>query len=181
MLLFCLLIICMIGMHSCKKGSPGDQGPQGQQGEQGPQGEKGEEGLKNIFYSSWRSLVRVKDSTIDVTKYRIGHIYHPVLKPEFQDKSIIKVYMTYDNGNTVFSLPHTSFAGGKLSTINYFFKSTTREIVVTRYTHDNSNSVTLGNAVRYRFVAFPGNLFVSKLKDLDLNNYDEVIKIFTIK
>jgi len=126
-------------------------------------------------------LVRFKDTTVDNTTYKIGHIYNPVLQPEFKDNATIKVYMTYDDGASVFSLPHTSNAGGKLSTINYFFKPDRREIIVTRYTHDGSNSIALGGILKYRFVAFSGTRFVGKLNDIDLNNYDEVIKVFNIK
>lgn len=128
---------------------------------------KGATGTANVIYSGWMNANRFKDSTIDNTVRRIGHIYTPRLTSAIISSGVVLVYLNFGGGT--FPLPYSSNAANKISTIDYFLKS--NEIVVSRYTHDGTNSVSLSTALSYRFVIIPGGVLAKLERDhIDLNN-----------
>ncbi|RZK77683.1 MAG: hypothetical protein EOO85_08225, partial [Pedobacter sp.] len=73
---------------------------------------------------------------------------------------------------------YSSFAGGKLNTIN--FMPLFNRIVITRFTADNSASVALSTLLQYRYVFIPAGTQVSNLPLKDLNNYELMKKTFKV-
>ncbi len=129
---------------------------------------KGATGTANVIYSGWQGLVRVKDSIIDNTTMKIGHIYSPHITQSVQSGGAVLVYFHY--GSTPYVLPFTSKAAGYVSTINYSLK--TREIIIYRFRHDDGASVpTLGNNLSFRYVIIPGGV-VATLQNKNINLKD---------
>ncbi len=115
-------------------------------------GDVGPPGTANVIYSDWKTATGFKDSTIDNSNLKIGHLAAPELTAEIVQKGSIQVYFTYGGGN--FVLPYTSNAGGKSNVITFIPKA--GDIIITRFTTDNSNSVTLSTLLQYRYVLIPG-------------------------
>lgn len=132
---------------------------------------RGATGTANVIYSGWLGAKNFKDSVIDNTSMKVAHLYAPRVTQDVINKAVVLVYLYFGGGT--FSLPYSSYASGKASTISYLLK--TNEIVITRFTHDGSNSIGLSSAIAYRYVIIPGGV-VAKLKEqrVDLNKYEEV-------
>jgi len=120
-----------------------------------------------VLYSGWKSSVRVKDSVMDGTAMRIGHLYAPQITESVMSNSAVLMYLDYGGGT--FSLPYTSGAGGKMSTIGYKLK--TREIVVYRMVYDGGALLSIGSNIKFRYVIVPSNLFIGmKERNIDFSN-----------
>ncbi|MBE8715197.1 collagen-like triple helix repeat-containing protein [Sphingobacterium hungaricum] len=128
---------------------------------------RGATGTANVIYSGWQLARNFRDSTIDGTLQRVGHIYAPRVTATTMNSSVVLMYLNFGGGT--FQLPYTSFAAGKASTIAYHLKN--QEIVVQRFTHDGSNSISLSTGISYRYVIVPGAVVAKmKAKQIDLNN-----------
>jgi hypothetical protein len=87
------------------------------------------------------------------------------------------VYFTYGGGT--FVLPYTSNAGGKPNTIS--FTPMLNKILITRFTHDNSNSVALSTLLQYRYIIIPGGVSGGRqAAPPDYGNYAAVCKYYNI-
>lgn len=137
---------------------------------------KGPAGNSGILYSGWQYAKAFADTTVDNTKLRVGYITVKSLSTSILNSGTVMVYLTYGGG--VFSLPYTSFAGGKSNTIN--FMPLFNRIVITRFTADNSGSVALSTLLQYRYVIIPGGTQVSNLPLKDLKNYELMKKTFKV-
>jgi len=133
------------------EGQQGPQGPEGQPGAQGPEGPGGADGNANVIVSEWKLATGHKDTLIDVSQMKTATVLAPELTDEVIQKSAILVYFEFGGGS--FILPHTSYAGGKASTISFFPKN--GKIRPTRFTHDNSNTVSLSTVLSYKYVIIP--------------------------
>ncbi|WP_286862688.1 MULTISPECIES: collagen-like triple helix repeat-containing protein [Sphingobacterium] len=129
---------------------------------------KGATGAANVIYSGWQYAKDVnKDSVIDATSCRLGHLPANGLTAIYLNNSAILVYMDYGGG--LFALPYTSNAGGKTNTIS--FVSKINQIIVYRFAHDGSNSIRMYSFLKFRYVLIPGGVMASlKRKGVDLNN-----------
>lgn len=132
------------------EGQQGPQGPEGQPGAQGPEGPGGADGNANVIVSEWKLSHTSKDTIIDGTDLRIATVDAPELTQNIINKAAVMVYMNFGN-NGYFVLPYTSYAGGKTSTLSYFY--TTKKIRPTRFTHDNGSNLPL--SVNYKYVIIP--------------------------
>ena len=120
-----------------------------------------------VFYSGWKNAVRLKDSIIDGTTMRIGHIYAPSLTASIINNSAILMYLDFGGGN--FALPYTSRASGRMSTIT--FKLKTNEIVVYRFVYDGGALINLGGSINFRYVIIPGNTYLGmKKRNIDIKD-----------
>lgn len=140
-------------------------------------GPKGDPGTANVIYSGWRYATSFNDSTIDNSSLKVGYLTAPALTPALLNTSLIQVYFTYGGGN--FTLPYTSNAGGKPNTISYTPMSS--KILITRFTHDNSNSVNLSTLLQYRYLIIPGGIAANAAKNkIDLEDYSATMKFLEI-
>jgi hypothetical protein len=138
--LFTLLLI-----SACKNG---DTGPTG------PKGTSGVPGSANVIYSNWHSTnITARDTTIDssLMKYTIDSVAS--LTQGIIDSGAVLVYFNF-YGSGTYSLPYTSFAGGKANTIDFIV--TLRKLTYTRFTYDNTASIPLPSSLSYRWILIPG-------------------------
>ncbi len=159
-ILFCTSLFAVFS--SCKKG---DTGPQGKPG------------TANVIYSNWASAVATsfKDSIIDNSNLKIARVNAPELVDSIINKGTLLVYCMF--GSTIEPLPYTSFAGGKINTIA--FLPTSKSIVITRFTHDNTNSINLSSSLQYRYIIIPGGVVSGgrmAKSDYKSMTYEEVCK-----
>lgn len=115
---------------SCKKG---DTGPAG------PAGPNGPAGSPNVIYSSWVYSTNFRDSVIDGSNVKLGNVAAPAIVDSILQKGLVLVYFTFGAG--IFDLPYTSDAGGMANTISFLPQK--GNILITRFTSDNSNSIGL--------------------------------------
>jgi len=151
-------------------GATGATGPAGPAGSQGPAGPAGPAGSSPVIYSSWKYATNFNDSTIDGSALKVGYVACPALSTTILNRGEVKVYFTYGGGT--FNLPYTSNAGGKVNTIAY--TPMFNKILITRFTHDNSNSVTLSTLLQYRYVIIPGGVSGRFSSIVDWNDYAAV-------
>lgn len=134
---------------------------------------RGATGSANVIYSGWLLARNFRDSTIDGSLTRIGHVYAPRITTDVINRAVVLVYMNFGGGT--FQLPYTSFAAGKASTISSHLKA--NEIVVQRFTHDGTNSISLSTALSYRYVIIPGSIVAGlRNRTVDFNDYFSVEK-----
>ncbi|WP_333888756.1 hypothetical protein [Sphingobacterium siyangense] len=132
---------------------------------------KGATGSANVIYSGWHLAKVFKDSTIDNTLVKIGHVPARGLTVSIAQSGAILMYMSFGGG--LFPLPYTSFAGGRANTIAFIPKE--NQIIVYRATHDGSGLVNLSTLLQYRYVLIPGGVMASlKRKGIDLNDFSTV-------
>lgn len=152
-LLTAICLFCFVA--SCAKDGPqGPEGPQGNagpQGNTGPQGPQGQPGTANVIYSAWLSATTSKDSTVDNSLLKVAYIAAPKLTSEILSNAAILVYLDF---GTIMPLPYTSGAGFKTSTISFIPMK--EKICITRFTHDNSGSLSLPAHIKYRYIIIPG-------------------------
>lgn len=180
------ITICFI---SCSKEGP--QGPAGPQGATGATGEKGDKGDKgatgtndtngatgtaNVIYSGWINASISKDTIIDNTTLRTCYLNAPKLTSTIVNSGLVLVYLNYGAGT--FPLPYTSNAGGKSSTINFIPGA--GKIILTRYTWDNTGSISFGSGNQYRYILVPGGVS-ARMAGVDLSDYNAVKKFFGIE
>lgn len=137
---------------------------------------KGPAGTANVQYSGWNYAANIRDTTIDGSNLIVATLAAPALTSAMLNNSSIQVYFNYGAG--VFTLPYTSDAGGKTSTMS--FLPQVGSILITRFTIDDSASIWLGSNLQYRYVIIPGSVLVSVSHNINLNNYGAVKKYFRI-
>lgn len=118
---------------------------------------KGATGTANVIYSAWNYADNYRDSTIDGTYEEIATLLAPSLTAADLSTATIEVFFTFGAGD--FPLPYTSYAGDKGSTISFIPKS--GQIIITRFTFDNSASIPMSSVLQFRFVIIPGGVSVT--------------------
>lgn len=148
-------------------------------GPTGATGATGATGTANVLYSGWNYATNFRDTTADNSALHAADISAPALSQSILDGGVVQVYFTFGGG--VYTLPYTSYAGGKLNTISYWPRL--KHIIVTRFTADNSNSVPLSTILQYRYVIIPGGTALAAIKNnhVNLNDYEAVRKFFRIQ
>lgn len=153
-----LITLIILGtLFSCSKDKEGIQGPQGEQGIQGLQGAQGEPGpagTANVIYSAWKKGSVSKDTTIDGSSVKRSLVEAKEITSDHLANAVILAYFTF--GGSIFPLPYTSYAGGKVSTLSFIPKL--GQIIITRFTHDNTASVGLAGSLSYRYIIIPGGV-----------------------
>jgi len=86
--------------------------------------------------------------------------------------------MYLDFGAGVFPMPYTSNAGGKESTISYL--PMPGRILISRFTADNSASISLSTLIQYRYVIIPGSVNIGLNNHVNLKDYEAVRKFYRI-
>lgn len=150
------------------------QGPAGPQGPVGPQGPAG---TANVIYSTWVYATYFRDTTIDASSVKAANVLAPGLSSAILNSGTVLVYFTFGAGN--FTLPYTSNAGGKPNTIAYIPQL--GKILITRFTHDNSNTINLSTLLQYRYILIPGGVADSRATPHpDYNDYTAVCRYYGI-
>lgn len=132
-----IALLMVLTISACQKGDNGPAGPTGS---------------ANVIYSNWHSTtIPARDTTIDgsLMKYTIDSVAS--LTQGIVDSGAVLVYLNFGAGT--FSLPYTSFAGGKANTIDFI--ATPHRLTYTRFTHDNTASIGLPG-LSYRWILIPG-------------------------
>lgn len=151
-------------------------------GDDGAVGPKGKDGNANVIYSKWMVAKNFTDSVSDNTNVKVGHISAPLITDSVLNNGVVIVYMNYGAGP--FQLPYTSFAGGKASTISFWIKP--GKLMPYRFTHDNSNSVSLSTSLQYRYIIVPANMNADsvaasgRIAAKDYPDYEELCKAYGI-
>jgi hypothetical protein len=161
----------------------GDQGPAGPGGgagpvgPAGPTGSTGPTGIANVIYSGWVYASGFTDAAIDHSNLAVGYVKAPGITTTILNAGTVLIYMTYGGG--AFPLPYTSHAGGKPGTINFI--PMPGKILITRFAHDNSNSVVLSTILQYRYIIIPGGVLVrTTTPPPDRTNYKAVCDYYGI-
>jgi hypothetical protein len=137
---------------------------------------QGPAGTANVQYSGWNYATNQRDTTIDGSSLVIMTLAAPSITAAELNNSSIQVYCDFGAG--VFPLPYTSFAGGKENTINYLPQ--VGRFIITRFTADNSASISLSTLIQYRYVIIPGSVALAVGNHINLKNYEAVRKYFRI-
>lgn len=103
------------------------------------------------FSSAWVYASSFTQQTIDNSLVNTGVVSAPEITDAVIKGATINVYMTYGAG--YLQLPYTSYAGGKTSTIGY--RVSNGQILITRFTADDTASVNLSTVLQYRYVITP--------------------------
>jgi len=109
-----------------------------------------------VIYSNWNYASNLRDTAIDQSSVQVMDLAAPSLTSAMLNNATIQVFFTFGAGD--FVLPYTSFAGGKVNTMSFIPQP--GNILITRFTHDNSNAVPLSTLLQYRFVIIPGSTSV---------------------
>jgi Collagen triple helix repeat (20 copies) len=136
-------------------GVTGPKGEAGSKGEAGPKGEpgvKGEPGAANVITSEWFEAPEAKPVEEDGTKLLGTSVKVPALTKNVIETADVNVFSTFPGGN-VWQLPYTSYAGGKGNTL--YFVLVPGEILIRRFTFDDSASIGLASDLKYRYVIIP--------------------------
>jgi hypothetical protein len=120
------------------------------------------QGTANVIYSGWTFATNIRDTILDGSELTIANLQANELTSTYLNTATILVYFNFD-GSTGFPLPYTSYAGGKGSTISFI--PVAGQILITRFTLDNSNSISLGSGNLYRWVIIPGGVSVPNSMD----------------
>lgn len=156
-ILRCLAGLALATSMACAgdAGPTGPTGAAGPAGPPGPAGPAGPAGTANVIYSSWTSIPGpASDTTLDTSRLKVLHLKAPELTQAIIDSGVIMVYMRL--GDIVWALPYTGGAGGKASTVAFIPK--VGDIVLTRFTHDNTGSLSFSSSLQYRYVLIPGGV-----------------------
>jgi hypothetical protein len=97
--------------------------------------------------SPWTVATNPQQTTIDTSKLWTVTLTVPALTDTVIANSNINVYMDY--GVNVVPLPHTAAAGGISNTLSY--QLLPGEILITRFTSDNSGSIEIPLSLQYRW------------------------------
>jgi len=183
---------------SCKKGDTGPAGATGATGAAGaagatgPTGPAGATGSANVVYSAWGYATNFRDSVIDNSNVKVANVAAPAIVDSILQKGLVLVYFTFGAG--IFDLPYTSDAGGKANTISFLPQK--GNILITRFTLDNSNTITLSTLLQYRYIVVPGGVASSSFanvtkqvhvgvpeagQDYSQMSYEEVCKTLNIQ
>lgn len=136
-------------------GATGATGQTGATGATGATGPQGPAGTANVIYSGWITIdPNLRDSTIDASYELVSDIPAPKLTSTIINQGAVLVYFTFGSG--VFALPYTSYAGGKASTISFI--PAPGIIFITRFTFDNTASISMSTALQCRYILIPGGV-----------------------
>jgi len=113
-----------------------------------------------VIYSGWQYAANFRDTSIDGSAVQVASLPAASLTASMLATASIQIYLTFGGG--IFTLPYTSYAGGKTNTI--YFIPQAGSILIVRFTHDDSNAVALSTLLQYSFVIIPGNTSVSNFK-----------------
>lgn len=138
-------------------------------------GSQGPAGTANVIYSNWMYATNLRDTTIDASALKIADIAAPQLTADIINKGEMYIYFSFGGG--VFTLPYTSYAGGKQNTISFI--PVIGKFIITRFTADNSGSVSLSSVLQYRYILIPGG--VAATANVNMNDYNAVKAIFHLK
>ena len=172
-----LLIACSKEGPQGPAGTDGQTGTTGPAGPTGATGATGPTGTANVIYSTWVYAHSFSDSTVDNSLISVGYIDVPKLTTTILNEGDVKVYFTYGGGT--FTLPYTSYAGGKTNTISY--TPMLNKLLIYRFTFDNSASILLSQSLRYRYVLIPGGVTARKSTGVNWDNYAEVAAYYNFK
>lgn len=140
-------------------------------------GATGATGSANVMYSGWSFAANFKDSIVDNSAIKVGHLNVPALTTPILNSGTVLLYLNYGGG--VIPLPYNSYAGGKANIISFLPKL--KQIVITRFTLDNSNTVPLSTIIQYRYIIIPGGTAApTAAKRPNLANYQEVKAYYNI-
>ncbi|MDR6944528.1 hypothetical protein [Mucilaginibacter pocheonensis] len=182
----------VLSLLSCKKGDVGPAGPAGPEGPKGAtgasgaagadgtdgaNGAKGATGTANVIYSDWATAKNFRDTTADNSAMHAADLAAPKLTTSIINSGTVMVYFTFGGG--VYTLPYTSYAGGKQNTMSYWPRL--GHFIITRFTADNSNSVPLSTVLQYRYVIIPGGITAAVAKQVNINDYESVRKFYNIR
>jgi len=132
---------------------------------------KGMTGTANVLYSGWQYATQLKDSIIDATQVRVGHLAAKSLNATILSSGSVIVYLDFGGG--VFQLPYTARAGGRMSTIAHLLKQ--NQIIIYRFVYDGGSLLNLSGVISYRYVIIPGGTMASlKRKGVDLNDANQL-------
>ncbi|NRF40094.1 collagen-like protein [Pedobacter foliorum] len=137
---------------------------------------QGPPGTANVWYSGWLYAYRYTDSLIDNSNVKVAHVGAGILNSSLLKTAAVLVYFTYDGKST--PLPYTSNAGGKVNTIAFI--PTSKEIIIYRFTHDNSSSIALSGVLQYRFIVIPGGISTAEAKGFDIKDINAVKRYYRI-
>jgi hypothetical protein len=138
-------------------GPAGANGPAGNNGPAGPTGDTGPAGTANVIYTNWYTLSAAwRDTVYDGnTKKKVNHKGLASITSQIVDQGAVLSYMRW-SGSATNPLPYTSFAGDKVSIMDFF--PLPGKIYYTRFTADNSNSVSVSTSLEYRNIIIPGGI-----------------------
>lgn len=153
-------------------GPQGPQGPAGPRGATGATGAQGPAGTANVIYSGWISFQQAeRDTLIDGTNLKVNHLPAARLTQAIIDNGAIQVYMRF--GTTVLTLPYTSRAGSRTSTVSFVPRP--GRLLITRFTHDNATPRLGFGSVQFRYVLIPGGVSANAaLQNINMHDYDAV-------
>ncbi|MBD1420271.1 collagen-like domain-containing protein [Sphingobacterium chuzhouense] len=138
-------------------------------------GPKGSAGTANVIYSGWMSFPQAeRDTLIDGTNLKVNHIAASPLTQTIIDNGMIQVYMRF--GTTVLTLPYTSRAGARPNTVSFVPRA--GRLLLTRFTHDNTQPYLGFGTVQFRYVLIPGGVRANA--NIDLKDYNQVKRVFQI-
>lgn len=146
-------------------GTNGIDGAAGVNGMNGATGAIGATGTANVIYSDWKTGVAF---TLQSGSY-VGTITAPMLTADNLDKADIKVYMKI--GGDVIPLPISTTVSGATVSVYPKFSLGTITLVST-------NQIPASPAFRY--VIIPGGVLTTRKAAVDLNNYEEVKRMFNL-
>lgn len=151
--------VMVVAAVSCTgdRGPVGPEGPEGPQGPTGPTGPQGPTGTANVIFSAWTTVANmtaITDTIIDGSNLKITHFTAPELTSQILDEGVVLVYLRFSSGT--WNLPYTSDAGGKPNTIDFIAKP--GDIILSRFSFDDSGSVSFSLALQFRYVLIPGGV-----------------------
>jgi hypothetical protein len=196
---FLVLLTASMLLASCKKGDVGPQGatgskgtdgtngtngaagptgPKGADGSNGATGPQGPAGTANVIYSDWTVAKNFRDTIADNSQLHAADLPAPKLTAALLNNATVMIYLDFGGG--VYTLPYTSYAGGKLNTVSFWPR--VGHFIITRFTADNSNSVALSTLLKYRYVIIPGGISATAVANhVSINNYESVKQYYGIK
>jgi hypothetical protein len=140
-------------------------------------GATGSTGTANVIYSGWVYASGFTDAAIDHSSLKVGYVKAPGITSTLLNSGTVLIYITYGGG--AFPLPYTSNAGGKPGSINFI--PMPGKILITRFTHDNSNSMVLSTGLQYRYIIIPGGVSAgTTAPPPDRTNYKAVCDYYGI-
>lgn len=177
-----IFAVTLFTFTGCKKETV--QGPAGATGATGPAGTNGN---ANVISSSTFALNNWVDLTNDGTNFECSNaISWSAISQDIKDKGIVMVYLQ-DNSNLEWiALPYSkSFSlGGGYGSVFYSFGINVGLIKIYATGFADAGSLSSSDFNSYNFivraVAIPSSNRIAH-PEVDLNNYEEVKKVFNLK
>jgi hypothetical protein len=116
-------------------------------------------GTANVIYSAWNTAANIRDTLIDGSMVSVATLPATELTNTYLNTATILVYLEFSLDQAPeMPLPYTSDAGGKTSTVSFIPEQ--GQILITRYTLNDSASIQLISPLEYRWVIIPGGVSV---------------------